>query len=47
MDIKYYRGFNKDLEKFYKDSDLEKYFSKYWNKEERIYNEETFYKKYQ
>ena len=46
MDIKYYRGFNKDLERFYKDSDLEKYFSRYWNKEERIYNEETFYKKY-
>lgn len=46
MDIKYYREFNKDLQKFYKDNDLMKYFEKYNKKEERIYNEKSFYIKY-
>jgi hypothetical protein len=45
MDINYYREFNKDL-KGYREDYLIKYFSKYGEREKKIYNEEIFYKFY-
>lgn len=45
LDIKYYRDFNKDLNR-YNDNYLIKYFEKYGNLEKRIYNETTFYQFY-
>jgi hypothetical protein len=45
MDINYYKEFNKDLKGFREDY-LIKYFSKYGDRERRIYNEEIFYQFY-
>ena len=45
MDINYYKEFNKDLKGFREDY-LIKYFSRYGEREKRIYNEEIFYQFY-